>query len=93
MRQAAELDERLREAVEGERWQEALEALEAQAAALQSDPQAASVWEEVRPLWEWARRQALAARTAAAAELDRLALARRYAGDTTNRDGGWELRG
>lgn len=93
MTQAAQPDARLREAVEGERWQEAHEALEAQAAALQSDPQAVSVWEQVRSLWEWARRQALAARSAAAAELDRLALARRYLSEDSPGGGSWELRG
>lgn len=80
MTRLAEQAERFRRAAEAGQWAEALEALKAQAAALESDPNAAAAWDQVRELWEWGRRQALAARTMAAAELGRLARLRQYHG-------------
>ncbi|HXG32391.1 MAG TPA: hypothetical protein VNJ11_03420 [Bryobacteraceae bacterium] len=78
MRRPAEAAARLRRAVEREQWQEALAIVEEQAAGLEADPDAAAEWEQVRPLWEWAHRQAVAARAQAAAALGRLALLRQY---------------
>jgi hypothetical protein len=78
MRRPAEAVAELRRAIEREQWQEALVLLQEQAAGLESDPDAAAVWEQVRPVWEWAYRQAVAARAQAAAAMERLALLRRY---------------
>jgi hypothetical protein len=78
MRRPVEAAEELCRAIEREQWQEALAMLEEQAAALESDPDASAVWEKVRPVWEWAHRQAVAARAQTAAALGRLALLRQY---------------
>ncbi len=78
MRRPAEAVAELRRAVEREQWQEALAIVEEQAAGLEAEPDAAAVWEQVWPHWEWAHRQAVAARAQAAAALGRLALLRQY---------------
>ncbi len=78
MRRPAEAVAELRRAVEREQWQEALAIVEEQAAGLEAEPDAAAVWEQVWPHWEWAHRQAVAARAQAAAALGRLAVLRQY---------------